>query len=115
MERSSFRRCPACTIRSSIRAPRALVFERLDSLEWNDDNPLLKGGYVYNMVLQHEYQHNETILQTLQLKKGEPYEPPLSITFPRRPVSAGGMVSFPGGRVTIGTQDRSAAYDNERP
>jgi iron(II)-dependent oxidoreductase len=94
---------------------RERVLDRLDRLEWDDDNPLLEGGYVYNMVLQHEYQHNETILQTLQLKKGEPYDPPLSITFPRRPVSAGGMVPFAGGRVTIGTKDRSAAYDNERP
>ena len=94
---------------------RERVLDRLDRLEWDDDNPLLEGGYVYNMVLQHEYQHNETILQTLQLKKGEPYNPPLSITFPRRPVSAGGMVPFAGGQVTIGTKDRSAAYDNERP
>ena len=27
------------------------------------------------MVLQHEYQHNETILQTLQLKQGQPVHP----------------------------------------
>ena len=94
---------------------RERVLDRLDRLEWNDDNPLLEGGYVYNMVLQHEYQHNETILQTLQLKKGEPYRPPHVIAFPRRPLSAGGMVGFEGGRVTIGTRDRSAAYDNERP
>ena len=94
---------------------RERVLDRLDRLEWNDDNPLLEGGYVYNMVLQHEYQHNETILQTLQLKKGEPYSPPLSITLPRRPLTAGGMVPFAGGLVTIGTRDRSAAYDNERP
>jgi iron(II)-dependent oxidoreductase len=94
---------------------RGRVLDRLDQLEWNDDNPLLMGGYVYNMVLQHEYQHNETILQTLQLKKGEPYRAPRSITFPRRPLSPGGMVGFDGGTVTIGTTDRSAAYDNERP
>src|SRR6202165_2976441 len=94
---------------------RGRVLDRLDRLEWNDDNPLLEGAYVYNMVLQHEYQHNETILQTLQLKKGEPYSPPISITFPRRPISAGGTVPFAGGRVTIGTNDRSAGFDNETP
>ena len=38
-------------------------------------NPLLRDGFVYHMVLQHEYQHNETILQTLQLKQGAPYRP----------------------------------------
>ncbi|MGH7652134.1 MAG: ergothioneine biosynthesis protein EgtB [Gemmatimonadaceae bacterium] len=94
---------------------RTRVLDRLDAIEWNDENPLLNGGYVYHMVLQHEYQHNETILQTLQLKKGEPYRAPRSITFPRRPVPPGGMVEFDGGRVTIGTLDRAAAYDNERP
>lgn len=102
---------------------RLRVFDRLESLEWNDDNPLLKGGYVFNMVLQHEYQHNETILQTLQLKKGEPYQPARRTPFPssaKQRVAndsqlAGRMVSFAGGRVTIGTTDRSAAYDNERP
>ena len=106
-----------------LREIRARVFDRLDFLEWNDDNPLLKGGYVYNMVLQHEYQHNETILQTLQLKKGDPYPAPRKITFaaPRKSSAESqsqsnrDMVSFGGGRVTIGTGDRTAAYDNERP
>src|SRR6202171_1920931 len=98
-----------------LKEIRERVLDRLDRLQWDDDNPLLEGGYVYNMVLQHEYQHNETILQTLQLKKGEPYNPPVSTAFPRRPISAGGMVAVDGGRVTIGTRDRSAAYDNERP
>jgi gamma-glutamyl hercynylcysteine S-oxide synthase len=106
-----------------LREIRARVLDRLDSLEWNDDNPLLSGGYVYNMVLQHEYQHNETILQTLQLKKGEPYRAPRTTasvpgkksSAERVPATAADMVSFDGGRVTIGTNDRSAAYDNERP
>jgi iron(II)-dependent oxidoreductase len=106
-----------------LREIRSRVLDRLDSLEWNDLNPLIKGGYVYNMVLQHEYQHNETILQTLQLKKGEPYKPPRRLL----PDAAGkrgtesrsqannDMTSFAGGRVTIGTDDRATAYDNERP
>jgi gamma-glutamyl hercynylcysteine S-oxide synthase len=106
-----------------LREIRVRVLDRLDSLNWNDDNPLLKGGYVYNMVLQHEYQHNETILQTLQLKKGAAYQPPQKAAFPaqressakQRAPDIGGMVAFAGGRVTIGTDDRAAAYDNERP
>jgi gamma-glutamyl hercynylcysteine S-oxide synthase len=94
---------------------RARVLDCLDKVKWDDDNPLLAGGYVYNMVLQHEYQHNETILQTLQLKKGTPYRAPRAVSFARRPISPGGTVRFDGGRVTIGTHDRTAAYDNERP
>jgi iron(II)-dependent oxidoreductase len=67
------------------------------------------------MVLQHEYQHNETILQTLQLKKGEPYNAPRRTSPRSRTPVKRGMVEIEGGVVTIGTDDRSAAYDNERP
>ncbi len=83
-----------------------------------DDDPLLRAGYVYQMVLQHEYQHNETILQALQLKDDPPYRAPRAIATPPGrsvPADADGMVRFPGGRVETGTDDRSAAYDNERP
>lgn len=80
--------------------------------------PLLENGFVYRMVAQHEYQHNETILQTLQLKIGSPYPAPRAVTLPE-PLDGnppdGQMVRFPGGEVVIGTDDRSAAYDNERP
>jgi iron(II)-dependent oxidoreductase len=72
------------------------------------------------MVLQHEYQHNETILQTLQLKQGRPYSPATRFGLPIEAGDAGvrepydTMVRFPGGAVEIGTKDRTAAYDNER-
>jgi iron(II)-dependent oxidoreductase len=98
-----------------LRDIRSRVLDRLDSVDFDEDNPLLRDGYVYNMVLQHEYQHNETILQTLQLKKGDPYRAPRSIVFENRSPRASEMVSFAGGRATMGTDDRSAAYDNERP
>jgi len=79
---------------------------------------LLDDGFVFRMVLQHEYQHNETILQTLQLKQGRPYAPPRALAPPEPDLGApepGAMVRFSGGRVVIGTDDHSVAYDNERP
>jgi len=96
---------------------RQRVLRRMSNVRFDSDNPLLHDGYVYSMVLQHEYQHNETILQTLQLKQGEPYRAPRAyeITAPRSRSTSGPMVRFPGGRVCIGTTDRTAAYDNERP
>ena len=102
---------------------RGRVLGRLVTLEPEPSSPLLHDGFVYNMVLQHEYQHNETILQTLQLKQGAPYTPLARIEpgTDARPGARGvtaasaGMVKFPGGLVTIGTDDRSMAYDNERP
>jgi gamma-glutamyl hercynylcysteine S-oxide synthase len=107
----------------TMAAVRARVLDKLALVDFDTDAQLLRDGYVYQMVLQHEYQHNETILQTLQLKKGEPYRAPRSIhTPPARPINgesacdpAGDMVRFPGGQVGLGTDDRALAYDNERP
>jgi iron(II)-dependent oxidoreductase len=86
--------------------------------EGDPRDPLLRDSFVYRMVLQHEYQHNETILQTLQLKTGARYPAPRAVTVPDPAPGApepGSMVWFPGGTVTVGTDDRSEAYDNERP
>ncbi len=98
---------------------RGRVLARLAATEWDSSNPLLRHGYVYEMVLQHEYQHNETILQTLQLKQGRPYSPVSRFDLPGdvesvSSAATSGMVRFPGGSVEIGTHDRSTAYDNER-
>jgi iron(II)-dependent oxidoreductase len=67
------------------------------------------------MVAQHEAQHDETILQTLQLKTGEAYRPARRAAVPPGRDQGKDMVRFPGGRVRIGTDDVRAAYDNERP
>ena len=99
---------------------RRMVLDRMMTGDTGGADPrLLEGGYVYRMVAQHEYQHNETILQALQLKDdGARYRAPRAIVPPAgRPIDADaeGMVRFPGGTVQIGTDDRTAAYDNERP
>jgi iron(II)-dependent oxidoreductase len=100
---------------------RTRVLARLDDADLDASSPLLRDGFVYHMVLQHEYQHGETMLQTLQLKRGAPYTPLVRLEPGDGGVAAAGragppeMVRFPGGAVPIGTDDRSAAYDNERP
>lgn len=102
----------------TMGAVRQRVLEVLRAGVPKRDDPLLAGGYVYRMVAQHEYQHGETILQALQLKDAGPYRAPRALAVPpARPVAADaeGMVRFPGGAVEIGTDDRTAAYDNERP
>ena len=96
---------------------RERVLARLATADLDSSSPLLRRGYVYRMVLQHEYQHNETILQTLQLKRGAPYSPVTRWEIPSSPSyddRVAGMQFFPGGLVEIGTDDRSRAYDNER-
>ncbi len=105
--------------RTYMAAIRRTVLDRLATMDLAAPGPLLQDGFVFHMVLQHEYQHNETMLQTLQLKKGAPYPAPRSIA---SPIGAspdapepGTMVRLAGSEVTHGTDDRSEAYDNERP
>jgi gamma-glutamyl hercynylcysteine S-oxide synthase len=104
-------------VRETMDALRTRVLARLADADLDGSNELLRDGYVYHMVLQHEYQHGETILQTLQLKQGAPYTPPVRRSLPegRPPAAPGTMVRIPGGRVELGTDDRTATYDNERP
>lgn len=96
---------------------RDRVVQRLRETPLDPASPLTRDGYVVRMVLQHEYQHNETMLQTLQLKRGTPYAAPRAWDVPAAGSAppSGGMVRFPGGEVWIGTDDRTEAYDNERP
>ncbi|HBD98678.1 MAG TPA: ergothioneine biosynthesis protein EgtB [Gemmatimonadetes bacterium] len=101
-----------------LEAVRGRVLERLASTDLGADDPMLCDSFVYRMVLQHEYQHNETMLQTVQLKHGEAYAAPGRIEPPvvdDEAPAPGNMVRFPGGVVVHGTDDRSVAYDNERP
>src|SRR5256885_13827360 len=93
---------------------RALsVLEEID-IDSSDD-PLLGDGFVYELLIAHEHQHNETMLQLLQMVDG--YEPverdPAAAA---EPVAQGPeMVRVEGGEVEIGAGAEGFAYDNERP
>jgi iron(II)-dependent oxidoreductase len=80
-----------------------------------ESGPLLRDGFVYGMVVQHEHMHDETILATLQLRGG-PRILPAGAPFPAgRQVAAHDDVLVPGGRSTMGTSTDPWALDNERP
>ena len=91
-----------------------------ENLEASGDGPLQRDGFVYWMLAQHEAQHQETILQTIQIAE-LPYEPYLrDAAEPRQLVVpphglAQAMAFVPGGDFLIGSDDRRLGYDNERP
>src|SRR5215470_638502 len=87
----------------------------LEEIEFDGDDPLLRDGFVYDLILQHEHQHDETILQTLQLTPGRYQEvlPALPDAPPGLATSAD-MVAVPAGRYPIGS-DAHEPYDNEHP
>ena len=91
--------------RAYVREVREAVVELLPELPLDDGDPLLTGGFIVGMVVQHELQHGETMAQTLALA-GE--------HAPLPEVTARGEVTVPGGLFTLGS-DEPWAYDNERP
>lgn len=94
---------------------RRRVRSVLPALDPASTDPLLADGALVHMVAQHEHQHGETMLQTLQLKQGAPYHPPERRSPPPAVPVARDMIRVPAGRYPLGTDDRSWAYDNERP
>src|SRR4051794_19255143 len=108
-ERGSLPLPTMANCRSVMEEIRERVFRRMEATDFDSTNPLLRDGYVYRMVLQHEYQHNETMLQTLQLKQGQPYSPSVryEVPVPQIVGVSPSMTRFPGGEVEIGTDDRT--------
>jgi len=96
-----------------LDAVREAAIGALEAQDLEGEDPLLKDGFVYHMILQHEYQHNETMLQTLQLMKGEGYRPEAEVELPEGDPTYE-MVHVPGGPFIMGTADRAWALDNER-
>ena len=110
-------------LRSYMADVRERTLDVLEGLEIGPDadDPLLREGFVYEMLIAHELQHNETMLQLLQLVDG--YEPPAAIGSERSSpryagTSASGdveTVALAAGEYEAGAPDRGFAYDNERP
>ena len=84
----------------------------LEGTQLEESDPLLRGAYVYGLVLQHELQHQETMLQTLQLS-GVAYATRShdKLQVPPRPDD----VLVLSGPFTLGTSTEPWAYDNEQP
>ncbi|XVQ16007.1 ergothioneine biosynthesis protein EgtB [Spirillospora sp. CA-255316] len=102
--------------RAYIATVRSKVLDSLDSVRFDEGNPLTRGGFVYGMVVQHEHMHDETMLATHQLRKGAPalLDPPGALLDAHAPARAG-EVLIEAGAFEMGTSDDPWAYDNERP
>jgi iron(II)-dependent oxidoreductase len=76
---------------------------------------------LHELVLRHEQQHCETMLQTLQLAQLDNYQPIARLVPGRNGNGSGGhhtgleMIDVPAGGCTIGATADGFAYDNERP
>ncbi|HEX8959688.1 MAG TPA: SUMF1/EgtB/PvdO family nonheme iron enzyme [Solirubrobacterales bacterium] len=105
---------------SELRAYLADVRERTlevlgeVEIEAGAEDPLRRDGFVYELVIAHEQQHNETMLQLLQMVEG--YEPARSDPCPAAEPAPPGpeMVAVEAGRHLVGAPAEGFAYDNER-
>jgi gamma-glutamyl hercynylcysteine S-oxide synthase len=102
-------------VRPYMEGVRERTLEVLDEIELDPADRLLADGFVYEMLLAHEHQHNETMLQLLQMV--ESYEPVEVDSGPAAEPTADGpeMVEVHGGSYEIGAGPVGFAYDNERP
>ena len=103
-------------LRAYLADVRARTLDVLDEVDIGADseNPLLREGFVHEMLLAHELQHNETMLQLLMLVDG--YELPTSISAPGALSDEGPeTIAVEAGEYEIGALGRGFAYDNERP
>jgi len=104
---------------------RSRVLDVLATVDLDGDDPLLRDGFVYGMVVQHEHQHDETMLATIQLMEhfahpdADDWRPSSvlrSETGGQRASSVPeGDVTIDGGTFLMGTDEHAWVYDNERP
>jgi len=99
--------------RAFVADVRNRVLDVLASVDLAGDDPLVRDGFVYGMVIQHEHQHDETMLATLQLMDDFAH-PDASDWRPGAVDSVSGMVGVDAGPFLMGSDD-AWVYDNERP
>lgn len=126
-----------------LHRERERVWSFLGQVNFYSDHLLLREGNIFNMLLQHEEQHNEIMLIILQLLAAGHYDhgesktsssgehPPPYVTpsiqgragcaYPRRSetqILAGSAYSdtvrVPAGPFAMGSNDRAVTLDNER-
>jgi iron(II)-dependent oxidoreductase len=106
---------PPDEARSYVTDVRARALDVLEHADLHGDR-LLRAGFAFGMIAQHEQQHDETMLITHQLRRGPAVlsaPPP-----PAAPADAAGLpadVLVPAGEFTMGTDTEPWALDNERP
>ncbi|AYY13217.1 ergothioneine biosynthesis protein EgtB [Actinobacteria bacterium YIM 96077] len=94
---------------------RRKVLDSLDGLRLTPDRSLMDSGFVYRMVIQHEHQHDETMLATHQLRRGEPALPATDPLPAPHDGHVPAEVLVEAGEFVMGTSADPWAYDNERP
>ena len=102
---------PPAEARAYCATVRSRVLDVLDALPEHDS------AFDFGLVISHENQHDETMLQALNLRTGPPLLDAGRALPAGRPGLAGTSVPIPGGPFILGVDERAEPYslDNERP
>ncbi|MGY1824215.1 ergothioneine biosynthesis protein EgtB [Geodermatophilus sp. SYSU D00079] len=102
---------PPVEARAFCAEVRGRVLDRLERRHPDDD------AFDVAMVVSHEQQHDETMLQALNLRPGPPLLGSGTALPPGRPGVAGTSVAVPAGEFVLGVDaaDEPFSLDNERP
>ncbi len=115
-DRPSLPLLEAAESRAYVRDVRGRVLDLLERTPLHG-RPLLERGFAFGMIVQHEQQHDETMLATHQLRTGAPVltapAPPSAPATERDQLPAETFI--PAGPFTMGTSSEPWALDNERP
>ncbi len=98
--------------RTYCRTVRSAALDALDTIPDDTD-----GIFAFGLVLSHEHQHDETMLQTLNLRTGPSVLTATATLPPGRSGLAGTSVLVPGGEFVLGVDGAVEPFslDNERP
>jgi iron(II)-dependent oxidoreductase len=121
---------PIAEIESYLARVREETLGFLATVRPDGDDPMLRDFYVFNLVIEHEYQHQETLAYLLQMLdprcKRKPPAPrnaggkriaPASVDSSpdAAPPALGEMARVEGGPFEMGSRGYPFAYDNEQP
>jgi iron(II)-dependent oxidoreductase len=104
-----------------LRSVRDKALDALDTLPSEQRDDPARGGadpaFVFGLVISHENQHDETMLQALNLRTGAPLLGSGSSLPAGRPGLEGTSVLVPGGPFVLGVDAATEPFslDNERP
>jgi iron(II)-dependent oxidoreductase len=91
---------------------RGRALAHLEDADLDAPDALLRNGYVFGLVVQHELRRQEALLQTLQLRTDAEYPVP-PVDAPDRAPAGPDEIEVPGGAFLLGAVDEPWAYDNE--
>jgi iron(II)-dependent oxidoreductase len=132
---------PIAEIDSYLTRVREEALRFMQSIRDDQSHPLLRDGYIFNLIIEHEYQHQETLAYLLQMLapelksgyripwrndalsrgadsgfRGQRTEGPVQhSTLSTQHSALNEMAYIPGGPFEMGSRGYPFAYDNEQP